>query len=75
MRIAVLIIYTIAAALTAYGYADGPWFVIHAVGAVSALCAAGLAITHAGLIGQAERELYGPGERDQAQIDIDDNDW
>lgn len=69
MRIAVLIVYTVAAAWTAWRFSDTPWFVLHGVGALSALCAAGLAITYAGMVGDAERELYGPGEPDQAEED------
>jgi len=53
VRVLVLLVYTVAAAGVAWIYRDVPAAVIHLTGALAGLCALSLAITYAGLIGEA----------------------
>lgn len=57
MRI-VLVVYVVVAGAAAVDLVSTPWFVLHAAGAAAGVCALGLAVRYAGLVGEAERDLY-----------------
>lgn len=71
VRVSVLLVYITAAAWAAWTHAHTAWFVLHATGAFGAVCAASLAVTYAGLIGEAT-----PGAGvDQARDYMESEDW
>lgn len=53
MRVLVLLVYIAVAAWTFWVHQDSPAAVIHLTGVAAAVCATSLAITYAGLIGEA----------------------
>lgn len=71
VRVLVLCVYTVAAVGVAWIYRDTLAAVIHLTGAIAALCALSLAITYAGLVGEAT-----PGPvADQARDYIERTEW
>lgn len=71
MRHFVLFVYIIAACWVAWSQRESAWFVLHATGAVAAICAAGLALSYAGALG----EITPDDDPDQAEDYITREDW
>lgn len=71
VRVLALLVYTGAAAWAALTHTETALFVLHATGAIGGLCALSLAVSYAGLIGEAT-----PGPvADQARDYIESEDW
>lgn len=71
VRVSVLLVYITAAVWAAWTHAHTAWFVLHGTGVLCAIVAASLAVTYAGLIGQA---TPGPVE-DQGRDYMEMEDW
>lgn len=63
MRHFVLFVYIVVAGWVAWDQRESVWFVLHAVGFIAAICAAGLALSYAGAIGEITPD-DGPDEAD-----------
>jgi hypothetical protein len=70
MRYLILFVYIVAAGWAAWSQRESAWFVLHAVGAISGVCALWLAISYAGALGEFDEDAP-----DQARDYMEREDW
>lgn len=71
MRVSALLAYTVAALWVSWTLRESAWAVLHLSGAIAGFCALSLAVSYAGLIGQATES----SDDDQARTYMEMEDW